>query len=265
MKQFAARLVILALCLAAPALGVRADEAVPPRPLRIAIYSDAGTSKSRQNVLKVLKDLPHLTVEPVLVDDVVAGRLDGFDVVIHPGGSGGGQGRALGEDGRKQVRRFIEQGGGYVGVCAGAYLATCDYEWSLNVLDAKVVDRKHWARGFGNVDIALTEQGRRLLDADCQTLTIYYHQGPLLAPAGNPDIDDYEPLAIYEGEIAEKGAPRGVMPGTTAIAAGRHGNGRVICFSPHPERTPGWEKLLVRGVTWAARKAKTQAPSPRSE
>ena len=27
------------------------------------------------------------------------------------------------------------------GVCAGAYLATCDYEWSLGVLDAKVVDR----------------------------------------------------------------------------------------------------------------------------
>lgn len=263
-KRFPPRLVIIAACLAAPALGVRADERAPPRPLRIAVYSGEGTSKSVQNVLKVLQDLPHIE-EKVLVEDITAGRLEEFDVVVHPGGSGSRQARALGEKGREQVRRFVEEGGGYVGVCAGAYLATCDYEWSLNILDAKVVDRKHWARGFGNVDIGLSDKGRQLLDADCETLTIYYHQGPLLAPADNPDIEDYEPLAIYKGEIAKKGAPRGVMPGTTAIAAGRHGDGRVICFSPHPERTPGWEKLLVRGVTWAAGDSRPEALSPVSQ
>jgi hypothetical protein len=75
---------------------------------------------------------------------------------------------------------------------------------------------------------------------------------PLLGPAGNPDLPDYEPLATFAGEAAENGAPRGVMPGTTAIAAGRYGNGRVLCFSPHPEMTAGMRDAVWRGVRWTA-------------
>jgi hypothetical protein len=64
---------------------------------------------------------------------------------------------------------------------------------------------------------------------------------PLLGPAGNPDLPDYEPLATFAGEVAEDGAPRGVVPDTTAIAAGPYGKGRELCFGPHPERTAGCE------------------------
>lgn len=77
-----------------------------------------------------------------------------------------------------------------------------------------------------------------------------YHQGPLRAPADNPDIGDFESLATFLGDIAQNGAPGGVMPGTTAIAAGTHGRGRMICFSPHPEKTKGLEFLLERALDW---------------
>jgi hypothetical protein len=55
-------------------------------------------------------------------------------------------------------------------------------------------------------------------------------------------------------EVAKHGAPPGVMPGTTAIASGPHGRGRVLCFSPHPERTPGLERFLTRAVLWASQR-----------
>lgn len=42
------------------------------------------------------------------------------------------------------------------------------------------------------------------------------------------------------------------MPGTTAIAAGRYGEGRVLCFSPHPEKSEATPEVLARGVRWAA-------------
>jgi putative intracellular protease/amidase len=128
---------------------------------------------------------PRFHLHDVTVDDIRGGKLAGMEVLIHPGDSGGGQGRALGEEGRQAVREFVEAGGGYAGLCAGAYLATCDYDWSLHILD-------------------------------------------------------------------QNGAPKGVMPDTTAIASGSHHKGRVLCFSPHPERTDGLESLLVRGVWWAA-------------
>jgi hypothetical protein len=59
-------------------------------------------------------------------------------------------------------------------------------------------------------------------------------------------------LAAFETEIAKNGAPRGVMKGTTAIARGNFGDGRVVCFSPHPEQTPGRESFVSSAVRWAA-------------
>ena len=218
----------------------------------VAVYVGAGASKSRGSVVAALADRPNIELRDITAKEIQDGQLAGCDVLIQPGGSGSGQGKALGEIGRQKVRDFVAAGGGYVGVCAGAYLATCDYDWSLNILDAKVIDREHWARGYGQVELKLFEPAKEILSTDRPGLTIYYHQGPLLAPADNPQIEDYRELAKFETEIAKNGAPKGVMPGTTAIAAGQCQKGRVLCFSPHPELTKGEEQLLVEGVEWVA-------------
>jgi hypothetical protein len=223
-----------------------------PAAIRVAVYKGEGASQSRDEVIEVLRKRAGFDVHDITVDEIKAGKLAQFDVVIHPGGSGGGQGKALGEEGRAAERKFIEGGGGYIGVCAGAYLATCDYEWSLGVLDARVVDRKHWNRGFGEVQIGLGGSSKKVLGVDVKTSPIYYHQGPLLAPAANPDIPDYEELAKFETEIVKNGASPGVMTGCTAIAIGSFKEGRVLCFSPHPERDEPTEPMLVKAVQWAA-------------
>jgi len=229
---------------------LRADDV--PGALRVAVYDDAGKGASFPVLLQVLAADPGLQVRRLKAEEIRAGGLSGCDVLLQPGGTGGTQGKTLGSEGRERVRTFVSNGGGYVGICAGAYLATRDYTWSLHILDAKVIDKAHWARGFGPVDLALTERGRQLLGVKAERPTIYYHQGPLLAPADDPDIPDYESLATFAGEIAERGAPKGVMPGTTAIAAGTFGKGRVLCFSPHPERTEGLQGMVSRGLRWAA-------------
>ena len=210
----------------------------------VGVYSDIGAGASLKDLLNALRQFDEVSVKKLMADDIRAGVLSDLDVLIHPGGSGGGQGRHLKEDGRENIRKFIRQGGGYIGICAGAYLASADYSWSLNVLDAKVLDRKHWARGKGMVEITLTDMGQQALRSKEQQLTIYYAQGPLLAPHNHPNIADYETIATYKTEIAKNGAPEGIMKGTTAIAAGQYGHGRVFCFSPHPEMTKGLEPLV---------------------
>lgn len=227
---------------------VAAEYAARPE---VAVYRGPGASGSREKLVQVLAESQRFRLRDISPEEIIAGKLAGAKLLIHPGGSGGGQGKALGEAGRERVREFVKRGGGYVGVCAGAYLATCDYEWSLHILDAKVVDRQHWARGFGDVEIGFSSAGQELFPAVRQRGTIYYHQGPLLAPAANPQIDDYIPLAAFETEIAKNGAPQGVMRGCTAIARGAFGAGRVLCFSPHPERTPDQHAVLIAGVQWA--------------
>ena len=59
-------------------------------------------------------------------------------------------------------------------------------------------------------------------------------------------------LASYATEMRKNDAPPGVMKGTTAIARGKFGKGRVVCLSPHPEKTPGGESFLQGAVGWAA-------------
>jgi glutamine amidotransferase-like uncharacterized protein len=173
-------------------------------------------------------------------------------VLIMPGGSGSKQAAFLEETGREIIRQFVRNGGGYVGICAGAYLATNDYSWSLGLVNARVVDRKHWARGGGEVTLTLTSEGRNTLSHESEQIQCDYNQGPLLAPADKADLPPFEPLAVYATEIARKGAPTGVMIGTTAIARTTFGAGRVICYSPHPERADGPNHLISHGIKWVA-------------
>lgn len=237
-----------------PFSGFGADAQGRPAEVRIAVYSDVGAGPAVGDLLSVLERADGLHVEKVAAEAVRNGVLGDFAVLIHPGGSGSKQGKQLGEEGREAVRSFVRRGGGFIGICAGAYLASADYPWSLHILDAKVLDRKHWARGNGMVRVGLTDRGRAILHTDAPNVSIYYGQGPLLAPAGDADIPDYITLGAYETEIAKNGAPSGVMIGTTAIAAGTFGRGKVLCFSPHPEKTDGLGSFVHRAIEHVAGK-----------
>lgn len=233
--------------------------AADPTPLtRVAIYdSSTGTAKGPPNLMRILNEEAGFQCERLKPAEFTAERLKDFQVVILPGGSGSKQAQNLGEEGREAIREFVRQGGAYVGVCAGSYLATTDYSWSLGLLNAKVVDRAHWARGTGQVTLDIHAEGQKVLGQESKTLEVYYGQGPLLAPGGKTGDDippPFESLATYKTEIAKKGAPSGVMPGTTAIAIGSFGKGRVICYSPHPEVKAGPNHLILNGVKWAAKK-----------
>lgn len=232
-----------------------AADSLAKKPIRVAIYADSGASKQGSPLVqKALPAAEGFEIKTITAKEIRDGALDKVDVLIHPGGSGSAQGKALGEEGRKRVKQFVSNGGGYIGICAGAYLASAEYPWSLGLLDAEVIDNEHWARGNGDVDLKLSMAGRLALECDEKRCSIRYAQGPLLGPAGKNDINDYELLASFDSEIAEKGAPTGVMIGTAAIARGTFGKGRVECFSPHPEKTPGCEKFLQSAVRWVAHK-----------
>lgn len=226
--------------------------------IAIGVYLDKGAGPSVNDLLRTLGKFDQVAVTKLTAEQIRSGGLAGLDILMHPGGSGGEQGRNLDEPGREQIRNFVREGGGYIGICAGAYLASAHYPWSLNLLDAKVLDTKHWNRGNGTVDIELTRMGREVLRTTQQQLPIHYAQGPLLAPANRPEIEDYEEMATFKTEIAKNGAPKGVMIGTTAIARGRFGQGPVICFSPHPEMTAGLEAFVQDAIDYVNRKRASQ-------
>jgi len=246
--------VYLFLLFVSPA-AILADEP----PIRVAVFDGPGVSDSTTSLIAALENAKDriFQVSRITPEQIQAGKLAEVDVLVHPGGSGGGQGKALGENGQQAVRDFVRDGGGYLGVCAGAYLATNDYAWSLNLIDAKVVDKRHWARGKGEVKLHLSPGGAEFFgqEPNDRDMVVYYAQGPLLARRewDDPSVPNYESLAVFDSEIAEKGAPEGVMVGTSAALRCLYGEGRVFCFSPHPELTEGLQHLIPRTVAWLAR------------
>ena len=219
--------------------------------LRVAVYNDiGGGDRGSNNMELALSDKDKYDVIRVDASDIRKGILNKIDVLIQPGGSGSKQGKQLEDSGRDSIREFVKRGGGYLGVCAGAYLSTSFYDWSLNILNAMVIDREHWARGSGDVVLKFTEEGKKFFNLNVDTVVVQYNQGPLLNPYIMDDITPYKELATFKTEIAENDAPPGVMLGTTAIAMGVYGNGKVISISPHFEKREEQRIFIRTCVNW---------------
>lgn len=236
--------------------GYKTVIAPPPTPasLKIAIFDGDGAPKSGvDNVCDRVKSMPGSTITLVKPEQIAAGGLAGYDVVIFSGGSGGTQARALGDEGRAKVREFVKNGGGYVGICAGAYLACSNFSWGLGILNASTVSSK-WMRGSGFMDVEVTVDGAPIIGPVNGIFKVRYNNGPIIKPGDRADLPAYRPLSLFRSEVAKNGSPVGVMVNSPAQAVASFGKGRVFISSPHPENTPGLEHLIPRGILWAAGK-----------
>jgi putative intracellular protease/amidase len=222
-----------------------------PGIILVAAYDDSGghTRLSVEQKLERTDDIQLHRVDGSMIEN---GVLEQFDVFFAPGGGGSTQARELGLRGRDAVRKFVNDGGGYVGICAGAYLASRSNKRPyLGILNASIADVD---RGRAVVSVELTEAGRKLLgSAECE-LKIKYHNGPVWGP-GLKSAPACEVLGVFRSESFPTNRTTSVkMSGTPALISGAYGKGRIICSSPHPESTAGLEGLFIHMVRWAAGK-----------
>ncbi|HVV01278.1 MAG TPA: BPL-N domain-containing protein, partial [Verrucomicrobiae bacterium] len=244
-----------AFCLAivlSPFLPSRAATVPSRQPIRVALYTGPGTGGPGPADLMKQFDAPATgcSIARISPGQICAGALTNFDVVIFAGGSGSRESKAMGEEGLARVKEFVGNGGGYIGVCAGAYLALDNFPWSLHLINAKTLSPK-WHRGHAVLKVELTAAGKSILGG-ATNLDVLYHQGPVVGPANDDDLPPYEPLAYFRSEVASNNTPAGIMIGSPAIFAGQFKQGRVVCVSPHPEQTPGLEYIVLDAVKWAA-------------
>ena len=233
------------------------------KPLQVAIYEGGGSSKAGvDKVSQAVASILHSKVTLITPEEMGTADLKAFDVIVFCGGSASVQAKNIGESGLNNVREYVRGGGGYVGICAGAYLACSGFDWSLGILNARTVSSK-WRRGTGYLDMEVLPAGKSLLGEVNGTFKVRYNNGPVIKPDLRADIPAYTPLALFRTEVAENGSPAGVMVDSPAAASGSFGQGRVFISSPHPENTPGLENLIPRGILWASGKDSSTS-SPRA-
>lgn len=222
------------------------------RPLRIAIYQGPGAGESGvATVTRRAQQLSGATVTALTPAEVGTQDLSSFNLLVFSGVSGSAQAKAIGEAGRLQVRAFVENGGGYLGICAGAYLACAGFDWGLGILNARTVSNK-WERGRGMMRIQLSPEGQQLFGPVADLFTIRYANGPIIEPLGCEGLPPYEVAAWFWTGIARNGAPAGVMIHSAAAVHAPFGRGKVLTISPHDEDTPGLEHFIPRAIGWLA-------------
>ena len=213
--------------------------------VKVALYQGPGTSgKGPLNLLQRLNTGTNSSIVQVSPEEIRHGVLTNYDVVIFAGGSGSAQATALGDAGRDVVRQ-------YIGICAGAYLATSGFSWGLKIINAQTVSSK-WRRGVGEVKMELTETGRGILGERAGEFAVHYANGPIVKPANKPELPAYKCLAYFRTELAKNDSPPGVMVDSPAVIAAEYKRGRVVCISPHPEQTAGLDEIVPRVVKWVS-------------
>ena len=221
--------------------------------IKVGVYATGGVGlKGLIQLDRLLTPEHGFTLRRVCGADIRDGSLAQFDVAVFPGGSMRGQAKSLQTTGLDAVRTYVRGGGNFVGICAGAYLASNNYDVSLHILDADVIDRKHWARGRGEVPVEFTAKAASRLGISKPRHSMYYANGPIYQASGDPELPDFQVLARFRGEVTKEGVPGGVMPGTPAIVLSKYGAGRVLCSSAHPELTQGLDEMLRQLIRTAA-------------
>ena len=223
--------------------------AEPPEPIRVAVYIDHGAYLgSVRSTAKCFDE--NFKVSMMLGDAVREDLLKDQQVFISPGGGASIQSRSLAPEGMKKLKEFVHEGGGFIGICAGAYLAAQNNPLPLGIVAAKMPSPK-WDRGRAELKIELTPEGQAFFGESERFFTMHYANGPVLFPDAACGLPPFEVLAYFRAEIAENGTPPGLQIDTPAIVRTTYGKGRVVLFSPHPEES-GLERWVRRAAEYVA-------------
>lgn len=252
------------------------EAAMSSRQVQAAIFTpDGADGDPVHTVRNAVAHDPEVSMTLLDPDDIRAGKLERYDVLIIPGGNSIEQGSTLGNAGRQKIRKFVESGGGYVGICAGANLATTTHDWSLKLVNAQSMTGTRYVpghgmqkasfRGWGTVGVELTRNGQEIFGYLPYTAQMEYTGGPILSPANEYPLPDYICLGRFHSEVWKYAFQKGTMIYSPAIVAARYGQGTIILFSPHPDMPPSLESWFVRSVRACAKQDKTSQLRTRPE
>lgn len=204
-----------------------------------------------------------ISIRYITSANIAFGVLDSLDVLIIPGGAGSMHTFSLGQTNISLIKKFAENGGGILCICAGAYALshTPDYA-CFGMNGAQVYDLDHSSRGQGLCSISLTEEGKKLFPElkDIDTLHILFENGPMLVPADSAVLaespaTEYTPIALMLSDVhvGEEFQP-GISPGKPFFLANNYGKGRVFTSIGHPEGSASFSWMIPRILFWCAGK-----------
>ncbi|MEK6258992.1 MAG: BPL-N domain-containing protein [Planctomycetota bacterium] len=229
------------------------------RSVKVGLLDSPDSESATEALIPLLERDSRIEWQRVNALSVRNGILHDFNVLLVPGGSGRLKAEDLGDGGRTMIREFVNHGGGYVGICGGAFLATSGYDWGLGLIDAATLTgmiecgqegaRSAAARGSGVVSVEFSGLSKGVFAESLSPESVQYSSGPIFRRGIRSELPAFVVLAWFRTEVYECPSQRGTMVNTPAIIASKFGKGTVLLFSPHPETSPHLEHVVIDAIT----------------
>lgn len=215
----------------------------------IGLYVDYGVWSEGATAIKNMCGAFGLTVEEVSAQDLNLGSqsLSGlYKVFLVPGGYAPYYNQSVNSGGKAKIRDFVSAGGGYLGICAGAYFAAdlvqggdayghlepyddaagYDLDLFFGAASGPVFEIANFydpVKPYAMTTITYNSDNSVLTDYHPagNSDSVLYYGGPLLDP--HPGSSNFEILAWFN--VVSK----------PALVSCYYGAGRVILSSGHPE------------------------------
>ncbi len=197
----------------------------------IALYSDNGAAESCVNATKNMFEWMGYTVKLITADYIDKKDLDNFSMICFPGGDMYRYSIDISSSGKEKIRNFISNGGGYIGICGGAYFTGEKVFWQGNQLPMEPlsifpgitrgpVDEIAPYPNCVMCEVNIVNHTNPIIESEKDSVWIQYCYGPMFLPNENSNVE-----ILGEYEIGD----------SPSIIAFEYGHGRVFIIGTHPE------------------------------
>ncbi|KAF2735052.1 biotin apo-protein ligase-like protein [Polyplosphaeria fusca] len=225
--------------------------------MNVLVYSGNGsTTESVRHCLYTLRRLlsPMYVVIPITGDVIIKEPwIASCALLVFPGGADLGYCRTLNGEGNRRISRYVNQGGSFLGFCAGGYYGTqrCEFEADDPKM-AVVGDRElgfypgicrglafdgfvyHSEAGARAADLMIHKEALDGVPNDLpDTFKSYYNGGGVFVDAKKLENRGVQILASFTEDLHVDSGE-----GKAAVVYRKVGEGHVILTGPHPEFAP---------------------------
>ncbi len=201
-------------------------------PLKVGLYLDEGCRGNGPFMwARLLANSPQIELLLLNGKSIRDGRLSEIQLLLCPGGGGARQIKAMQPEGFMNVKRFVEEGGLFLGICAGSY-NTMNRAGRFGFLS---YDYIQGAGKLADLEVDFNEDGAKMLGIKPGKRVVRYNGGNIMKATDPIDKGQSQVLSVFNSSVSGYGRESLNFLGTPSVVYGTYGKGKVLASSFHPE------------------------------